>query len=91
MDMAAIWINFRAPSHSGSIWNLALIGPVISEEKMFEGSGRRMPAYTINSPLSLWLRWANKQRILHEWSFHMKFMKRACGEFHEFHMKLQQV
>ena len=23
----------------------------------------------------------NKKRILHEWSFHMKFMKQACGEF----------
>ena len=26
-------------------------------------------------------------RILHSWSFHMKFMKRAFGEFHKFHMK----
>ena len=25
------------------------------------------------------------QRILHEWSFHMIFMKRAFGEFHDFH------
>ena len=24
-----------------------------------------------------------KYRILHEWSFHMKFMKRAFGEFHK--------
>ena len=24
---------------------------------------------------------------LHEWSLHMKFMKRAFGEFHKFHMK----
>ena len=28
-----------------------------------------------------------KQRILHEWSFHMKFMKRAFGEFHKFPVK----
>ena len=27
-----------------------------------------------------------KWRILHSWSFHMKFMKRAFGEFHKFHM-----
>ena len=26
-------------------------------------------------------------RILHEWSFHMKFMKLAEGSFHKFHMK----
>ena len=29
----------------------------------------------------------NIQRILHAWSFHMKFMKRAFGEFHKFHIK----
>ena len=29
----------------------------------------------------------DKQRILHEWSFHMKFIKRAFGEFDKFHMK----
>ena len=27
------------------------------------------------------------QSILYEWSFHMKFMKRAFGEFHKFHVK----
>ena len=26
-------------------------------------------------------------RILHSWSFHMKFMKQAYGSFHKFHMK----
>ena len=26
-------------------------------------------------------------RILHLWSFHMKFMKLAEGSFHKFHMK----
>ena len=26
-------------------------------------------------------------RVLHERSFHMKFMKRAFGEFHKFHTK----
>ena len=26
-------------------------------------------------------------RILYEWSFHMKFMKLAEGSFHNFHMK----
>ena len=28
----------------------------------------------------------NKKRILHEWSFHMKFIKRAFGEFKKFYM-----
>ena len=26
-------------------------------------------------------------RILHSWSFHMKFMKLTDGSFHKFHMK----
>ena len=44
MGMAAILVmipvpfehTFVPPSQGGSTWNLALIGPVISEEKMFE-------------------------------------------------------
>ena len=44
MDMAAILVmwpgpfeqTFFPPSHGGSIWNLASIDPVDSEEKMFE-------------------------------------------------------
>ena len=48
------------PSHWGSIWNLALISPAVSEE-MFEKCGRwtdnvwqkMEPAYTIRSPISL--------------------------------------
>ena len=43
MGMAAILVmwpvqvehTFVPPSHGGSIWNLTLIGPVVSEEKMF--------------------------------------------------------
>ena len=27
------------------------------------------------------------KRIIHSWSFHMKFMKLAEGSFHKFHMK----
>ena len=27
----------------------------------------------------------------YEWPFHIKFMKRAFGEFHEFHMKWPPV
>ena len=32
--------TFVPPIHGGSIWNLALIGPAISEEKMFKECGR---------------------------------------------------
>ena len=32
--------TFVPPSHRGSIWNLALIGPVILEKKIFENGGR---------------------------------------------------
>ena len=41
MGIMVIWPrpfeqNFFPPTHGGSIWNLASIGPVVSEEKMFE-------------------------------------------------------
>ena len=49
MGMAAILVmwsgsfeqTFVPPSHGGSIWNLTLIGQVVSEEKMFKECGRR--------------------------------------------------
>ena len=31
--------TFVPPSHWGSIWNLALIGPVVLEKKIFENGG----------------------------------------------------
>ena len=34
--------TFVPPSHGDSIWNLASIGPVVSEEKMFKECGRRI-------------------------------------------------
>ena len=48
-------------------YEIRLIGPVVSEEKMFKEcgwrttmDGWRRPTYPISSPLSLWLRWAKK-------------------------------
>ena len=49
MGMAAILVmwpgpfeqNFVPPFHGHSIWNLASIGPVVSEEKMFKGQLQR--------------------------------------------------
>ena len=49
MCMAAILVMwprpreqiFVPPSHWGSIWNLALIGPVVLGKKIFENGGRR--------------------------------------------------
>ena len=49
MGMAAILVmwpgpfeqTFAPPSHRSSIWNLTLIGLVVSEEKMFKECGRR--------------------------------------------------
>ena len=35
--------------------------------------------------ISFWL--VRIKRILHSWSFHMKVMKLAFGDFHKFHMK----
>ena len=66
MGMAAILVmwpgqfeqTFVPPSHGGSIWNLASIGPVTSEEKCFKkltDDVRRTAdhPYTISSPVSL--------------------------------------
>ena len=84
MGMAAILVmwpgpfeqTFVPPSQGVSIWNLSSIGPVVSEEKMFENvdgrrttddgrtdDGRRSHWYTISSPMSLRLRWANDVMI----------------------------
>ena len=46
----------------------------------------RFKAMCLKGYLSNGTRW-----ILHEWSFHMKFMKRAFGEFHKFRMKCPRV
>ena len=48
MGMAAILVmwpgpfeqTFVPPSHGDSVWNLASIGPVVSEENMFKECGR---------------------------------------------------
>ena len=34
---------------------------------------------------------SHKQRNLHEWAFHMNFMKCAFVEFHNFYMKVSRV
>ena len=62
MGVAAILVKwprhgeqtFIPPAYGDFIWNLALIGPVVSEEKTSEGCGRQTndrwmtePAYTI--------------------------------------------
>ena len=78
MGMAAIlviWLGpfeqtFVPPSQRSSIWNLTLIDPMVSEEKMFKecgrrtDDGRRRPTYPISSPMSLRLRWAKTGLIL---------------------------
>ena len=45
-DILVMWPGpfeqtFAPPSHRGPRWNLTLIGPVVSEEKMFKESGLR--------------------------------------------------
>ena len=61
---STIWTNFRSRIlRSHHMWNLSLIGQVVSE-KFFENvdermdDGRRSDWYTISSPMSLRLRWA---------------------------------
>ena len=59
------------PTYRCYMWNMETIGFTALEEKSFENvdrrrtddgrtDGRRMPAYTISSHMSLRLRWANK-------------------------------
>ena len=54
--------TFVPQSHGDSIWNLASIGPVVSEN-MFKSVWRmdrwRRPPYPISLPISLRFRWAN--------------------------------
>ena len=66
--------TFVPASQGVYIWNLSLIGSVVSEEKMFENvdgwmdgrstDGRRSDWYTISSAMSLRLRWAKKWQKL---------------------------
>ena len=52
----------RSPTYICSIWNMKRNGYTALEKKSFENvEGRPMPAYTISSPMSLRLRWANKK------------------------------
>ena len=76
MGMAAILViwpgpfeqkTFVPPSRRSSIWNLTLIDPVVSEEKIFKEcgrrrtttGGRRRPTY----PISSRLRWAKNVSV----------------------------
>ena len=61
--------TFVSPTHGGSTWNLASIGPVVLEKKIFENGERtdngwqrtttedngrtKEHAYTISSPMNL--------------------------------------
>ena len=42
-------------------------------------NGWRMPAYTISSPMSLWLRWANNTKIWTMWFYNLEmYQKGTC-------------
>ena len=46
MGMAAILVMWPGPFEQTSfIWNLTLIGPVVSQEKMFKGGRRTTETY----------------------------------------------
>ena len=62
---------FVPPAYRCYKWNMARSDFMASEKMSFENvddddgqrtDGRRMPAYTISSPLSLRLRWAKKPK-----------------------------
>ena len=80
-----VWKNV-SPSHGDSIWNLASIGLVVSEQKMLKEcgrwtddgwtDGRWRPTCPISSPMSLQLRWAKngvEQTISRFWITCIKF------------------
>ena len=72
---------FVFPSHGDSIWNLASIGPVVSEEKMFKECRQQMDnggLPILSSPMSLRLRWAKKS-YLNEWKIFQR--KKCTGHF----------
>ena len=70
MGMVAIlvmWLRpleqtFVPPSHGGSIWNLTLIGPVVSVEMLniVDDDDRGLPVLSYKLTNALWLRWAKK-------------------------------
>ena len=72
-------ILFVPPTYRCYVWNMARISFMVSEELSFENAdegqrqtedgpmktdGWRIPAYTISSPMSLWLRWAKNCKII---------------------------
>ena len=62
MGMAAILVMWPGPfeqtfiplSHRSSLWNLTLIGPVNSEEKMFKECGRRTTEAYLSYKFTKW-------------------------------------
>ena len=64
---------FVPPAYRCYMWNLVRIGFMFSEEMSFENvDGRRMPAYTISSLMSLRLRWANNLCMFNcQWHFYL--------------------
>ena len=84
--------TFVPPSHGGSIWNLTLIGPAVSKEKMFKecgwrttDGGQRTPTYPISSPMCFRLRCAKKYMYLKE-GYYAK-----CHRIHWFHHESEYV
>ena len=54
-DDNSFWKIHVPPSHRSSTWNLTLIGPVVSEEKMFKECGRRrMTEAYLSYKLTIW-------------------------------------
>ena len=81
MDMASILVMWPGlfehtsvpPSHSNSMWNVTLIGPVVSEEKMFKTCGRqRMMTYNWGLPILYAHQWAFRsgelKHVTHAWT-----------------------
>ena len=71
---------FVPPAYRCYMWNLVRIGFMASEPQRWchlkmwtDDDGRRMPAYTISSPMSRRLRWANNNNIFIFRGLHIKY------------------
>ena len=90
-----IWLEqksqlFVPPAYRCYMWNMEIIGFTASERMSFEKvdrrrttmDGQRMPAYTISSPMSFRLKWANNSGSLNQAMYrhrqHRQYIHHCC-------------
>ena len=66
--------TFVPPSHLGSIWNLALIGPAVLEKKIFENGGRMMDGQRMDNGPWLYYKLTNEPKGSGELKINFQFL-----------------